>query len=565
MISWLNNRKIGAKLALPLAAVALSSGVMAWDARGGIREISALTEAIANRYSLRQRLVLEAAISVNDASTQEKNVMLERDADPRASYQRNYERAIGDARRILEQLIANAANAERRAGNMRILEALESYDAVARRAMALAVANDADGAFDISAGEGREARLRLVEMIQQRALDLKGDMERVSQEANDLEAAVLTRLYAAAAVGVLATLALLLWIGVGLIARPLARMAAGMERLAGGDLEIEVGGADRADEVGVLARALEVFRRNGQEVKRLSAAMDEERRRLEQERRKAMASLADDFQASVGGAIGIVASASTELEQTARTMTAAAQEAGARAGEAAQGREAATQNVSTVAAASEELAASISEISRQVTQSASVVRQAVEEARRTDMTVEALAASASRIGDVVRLISDIAAQTNLLARNATIEAARAGEAGKGFAVVAGEVKALAAQTAKATEEIGHQIGEMRGATDGAVSAVRTIASTIARIDEISSAIAAAVEEQGAATREISTSVQRAAEGTGQVSRNVAGVDRAANDTGAAATQVLASAGDLSRQAERLRAEVDRFLATVRAA
>jgi methyl-accepting chemotaxis protein len=510
-------------------------------------------------------VILEAAIRVNNATIQEKNAILEQDAARTAEFERAYGRAIDQARESIDALIARSSTPERRAGNVRIREAIDAYDVVTRRSIAHALKNENEQAFRISGGEGREARMRLVEMIEQRAQIVQADMERISKETDALEASLVTQLYVSATVGVLAALGLLLWIGNGMIAGPLSRMSGAMDRLAGGDLDIEVHGAERKDEVGVLARALEVFKKNGLEVRRLAAAAEEEKRRGEEERRKAMLGLADSFESSVGGVIGIVASASTELEQTARQMSVSAREAGTKAGEAAQGTETASQGVNTVAAAAEELSASISEISRQVSQSATVARQAVEEAKRTDSTVEALAASAARIGEVVRLISDIAGQTNLLALNATIEAARAGEAGKGFAVVAGEVKALASQTAKATEEIGRQIAEMRGATDGAVTAVRGIATTIARIDEIASAIAAAVEEQGAATREISGSVQRAAQGTARVTESVAGVDRAANDTGAAATQVLAAAGELSRQAEGLRTEVGRFLNNVRTA
>ncbi len=352
-------------------------------------------------------------------------------------------------------------------------------------------------------------------------------------------------------------------IGTG-IARPVVAMTEAMRRLAGGDKSIEVPARGRKDEIGAMADAVEVFKQNAIEMDRLAAEQRKEQQRKE-ERQKTIDGYIASFESQVAGILGTLASAATEMNQTAESMSATAEETSRQSSAVAAASEEATTNVQTVASAAEELSASVAEISRQVAQSTEISGQAVEEVSRTNATVKGLAEAAQKIGDVVQLINDIASQTNLLALNATIEAARAGEAGKGFAVVASEVKSLANQTAKATEEIGAQIGAIQNATGGAVQAIEGIGGTIAKVSEIATTIASAVEEQGAATQEIARNVQQAAAGTTEVSSNIAGVSEAAQQTGAASAQVLATAGDLAKQSEVLKAEVDDFLAKVRAA
>ncbi len=271
------------------------------------------------------------------------------------------------------------------------------------------------------------------------------------------------------------------------------------------------------------------------------------------------------FEATTAGLVGTVASASTELEATARAMSATTGETMQQATNVAAAVEEASVNVQTVASAAEELSASISEIARQVAQSSEITNQAVEDANRTDIIVKTLAEGAQKIGDVVGLISTIAGQTNLLALNATIEAARAGEAGKGFAVVASEVKSLANQTAKATDDIRQQVAQIQLATKEAVAAIEEITRTIGEVSRIAASISTAVEEQGAATQEIARNVHEAAAGTQQVSVNIVGVSQGAAETGAAASEVLAAAGELSGQAERLSGDVQKFVADVKAA
>ncbi len=358
---------------------------------------------------------------------------------------------------------------------------------------------------------------------------------------------------------------LLAWlIGRG-VAGPVKAMTGAMTELAAGKLETDIPARDNRDEIGAMAKAVQVFKDNAIAVRRMEEEAKAAAIQADAEKKAAMRKLADDFQSAVGGVVNGVASAATEMQGSAQALTTTAEQTSRQASAVSAATEEASTNVQTVAAASEELAASVTEISRQVTTSSGIANKAVEQARATDAKVQGLSAAASQIGDVVRLIADIAGRTNLLALNATIEAARAGEAGKGFAVVASEVKNLATQTAKATEEIGAKVTEMQSATADSVEAIRSIGETIAEMSAIAAGIASAVEEQGAATQEIARNVQEAAKGTQEVSSNIGGVTQASGETGAAAGQMLGAAKELSVQAETLRREVDGFLATVRAA
>ncbi|UPK25505.1 methyl-accepting chemotaxis protein [Bradyrhizobium sp. 195] len=350
------------------------------------------------------------------------------------------------------------------------------------------------------------------------------------------------------------------------IARPMRALTVAMEKLAGGDFSVVLPGLGRKDEVGEVAGAVEKFKVVSEQKARAEADARMRQDQIAAEQRKAeMYRLADSFEGAVGEIVGTVSSASTELEGSATTLTSTAERTQELTTMVAAASEEASTNVQSVASATEELSSSITEISRQVQESARVASEAVSQARTTTDRVGELSKAAARIGDVVELINTIAGQTNLLALNATIEAARAGEAGRGFAVVASEVKALAEQTAKATGEIGQQIAGIQSATEQSVGAIRDISDTIEKLSEISSTIAAAVEEQGAATQEISRNVQQAAAGTHQVSSNITDVQRGASETGSASSQVLSAAQMLSGDSNRLKLEVSKFLGTVRAA
>jgi methyl-accepting chemotaxis protein len=350
------------------------------------------------------------------------------------------------------------------------------------------------------------------------------------------------------------------------ISRPLSAMTTAMIELAKGNFEIVLPGLGRADEIGEIAQAVETFKISVKQKARDEAdAKIRQDQAAAQQRKADMISLADEFESAIGEIVETVSSASTELEVSASTLTKTAVRSQELTTMVAAASEEASTNVQSVASATEELSSSVNEISRQVQESARMASEAVDQARKTNGRVGELSEAAARIGDVVELINTIAAQTNLLALNATIEAARAGTAGRGFAVVASEVKALAEQTSKATGEIAQQINGIQSATQDSVGAIKEISGTIEKLSEISSTIAAAVEEQGAATQEISRNVQQASLGTMQVSSHVTDVQHGASETGAASSQVLSAAHSLSNESNRLKLEVGRFLSSVRAA
>jgi methyl-accepting chemotaxis protein len=390
------------------------------------------------------------------------------------------------------------------------------------------------------------------------------DQQQIGKATDDLIADTRSQILIVT-IGVQVVGILLAWLIGRAISRPIVQMSGAMKELANGNLSVEVIGAGRPDEIGLMACTVEVFKNNALEVVRLKEEQEEVERRASAQHKVEMQRLADNFEGAVGEIIQTVTSASTELEASAGTLTSTADRSQELATSVAAASEQASANVQSVASATEEMASSISEISRQVQNSARIAGEAVDQARKTNVRIGQLADAANRIGDVVELINTIAGQTNLLALNATIEAARAGDAGRGFAVVAQEVKALAEQTARATGEISQQVSGMQAATQDSVGAIREIGGTIERMSEIASTIASAVEEQGAATQEISRNVQQAAQGTQQVSSNICDVQRGATETGSASSQVLAAAQSLSRDSNRLKDEVTRFMETVRAA
>ena len=349
------------------------------------------------------------------------------------------------------------------------------------------------------------------------------------------------------------------------ISGPLNLLRGKMEALAGGELGGEIPGVGRGDEVGKMAATVQIFKDNALRMRELEKAEAASREQAAAERRSAMDGLASDFERSVNGIVRSVSAAAAGMQTTAQSMTATASDASARAANVSAASQSASGNVGTVASAAEELSSSVAEISRQVGRSSQIASQAVTDAERTNATVQVLSTGAEKIGEVVKLIHSIAAQTNLLALNATIEAARAGESGRGFAVVASEVKALANQTAKATEEISGQVEAMQQSTSDAVAAISGISRTIAQMSEITTSISSSIEQQGDATREIARNIQSVAAGSSEISAHIGGVTTAATAAGAAASEVLENARELDHQSGMLRSAVDGFLAKVRAA
>ena len=349
------------------------------------------------------------------------------------------------------------------------------------------------------------------------------------------------------------------------ISKPLGLLGTRMREIADGKLDGEIPGVGRGDEVGAMAATVQIFKDSALRIRGLEQAEAATQARAADERRAAMENIASDFERSVTGIVRSVSTAAAGMQTTAQSMTATASDASARAATVGAASESSSNNVGTVASAAEELSSSVAEITRQVARSSEVASQAVADAERTNATVQALSTGAEKIGEVVKLIHSIAAQTNLLALNATIEAARAGESGRGFAVVASEVKALANQTAKATEEISAQVAAMQASTSEAVTSIGGITATIAQMSEITSSISSAMDQQGDATREIARNIQSIAAGSSEISAHIGGVTTAASATGKAASEVLSNARELDNQSGMLRNAVDEFLGKVRAA
>lgn len=561
---FLNNLRIITKLALPVAlVVAVTIGLIAL-AKSGIDTLTREMHEVIDVHANRRALALSIEANLNEAGIQEKNLIIESRAEERASYDNIYRQAKQATLKDLDNLIAFSDTPEWRARSEGLKQTVKDFFLVMDKSVTHALLNEPDDAFKVSTSEGRAHDLKTQKAIDELTEASTRALDAAKAEAATLASSTSTNLIISSIAGLVIVIGLLGFIALYGIVRPLGRTTSAMGGLANGDLSVAVTGVDRGDEVGHLARSLQVFKDNAIEARRLAAEQEADNE-AKMRRAHHLDQLTQAFESKVSSLTQVLSTAASDMEATAQSMTGVADQTNRQTVTAASAAEQTSANVQTVAAATEELSISIREIASQVAKSSQIAERAVVDARRTNDTVQTLSASAEKIGDVVALINNIAGQTNLLALNATIEAARAGEAGKGFAVVASEVKELANQTSKATDEISAQIGSVQQATNQAVGAIQKIAATIAEMSQISISIAAAMEEQGAATSEIARNVQQAARGTELVTDNIAEVRQGAGETGSAATQVLDAAKELARHSDDLGREVESFLTGVKAA
>ncbi|MBP2301784.1 methyl-accepting chemotaxis protein [Azospirillum picis] len=562
---WFSDRKLVHKLLIPTLLLLAVMGSVVWTARSALVELTASTGRVTEVVAGRLAAALAIQSAMGEAMDAEANALVAGTRERIDAAVAIYKEDIAKALEGIDRLAAAYDNAADREAVADIKTIVAEYERVSQKAVELARSYDTDSAMRVSIDVGRPVRQKLTAALGERVDRSLEETKMAEARALELSDSVTTRLTTVAAAGLLVAIGLFGSIIAVFVVRPLHRLIADMTAIAGGDLAVSVRGAERQDEVGLLARALAVFKENGLAIRKLQEEREAQKQQAEEERKAGMRALADRFDADVQDVVQAVASAARHLRSNAETMTAVAGRTTEQASTVAATTAQSSANVATVAAASEQLGSSIGEIGRQVNAAAAIARNAVEEGARTNALVTRLVQAAQRIGDVVSLIQDIASQTNLLALNATIEAARAGEAGKGFAVVAQEVKALATQTARATEEIGSQIAEIQTVTDGTVGAIQSIGRTITEVDTIAGAIAAAVEQQTAATHEIGRNIQQAAQGTQLVTGSITGVSSAAGEVGQAASEVLGAADSLSRDSDRLRDQIQTFIAEVRAA
>jgi methyl-accepting chemotaxis protein len=472
-----------------------------------------------------------------------------------------YKEQLAEARKKYEKLIEDPAE---RALYENFGRDWSSFAIEFQKVLELSKANKDEEARTYNTQKARPFYLKANEDLS-KLIELNVKAADDANMVSDIAYASAIRLAIGGMAGSTLLMILLAFFNIRSISNGIATVTKPMGELAAGNLSVEIPNRGEKTEIGAIADAVQIFKQGLIERRDLEAAAKETEIRSATQRRTDMNALAAKFEGTVGNIIDTVSSSTTELEATAVTLTRTAETTQRLTATASRASNDASQNVQTVASATEELSSSVNEIARQVQESSRIATEAVQQAARTDQRMNELSTAAQRIGDVVKLITAVAEQTNLLALNATIEAARAGEAGRGFAVVASEVKALASQTAKATDEISAQISSMQDAAHDSVTAIKEIGGTIGRISEIASLIASAVEEQGAATQEIARNVQQAAQGTTQLASNLGDVDRGAAETGSASTQVLSSAKSLANEGSRLKVEVGRFLDTVRAA
>ncbi len=564
MINFFINLRLLAKIAVPVGLlVIVMSAVIVYTQftlSGFVNKANHLVDVSFDR----NLSILTIADNLNQVSLREKSSLTEKDKKLIETYIVFEQKTLKESLDIIEKLIRVAPTPTDLKNAEKLKQSAVEYFKIAEQSLILSRDDKVEEAINFSSTTVRKARRESSDIIYSEVANIKKQVDEERNQFSEFAQEAGFVLLTTASVGLLTSISILFAIVIATIVRPLRVMTDQMAELARGNLSIDVRGIGRRDEVGILARALEVFKTNAIDVARLAEEQELVKAQAEIDKKNAMAKLADDFERSVTVVVDAVTASSLSLRDSAQSMTGIASTTTEQSSAVAAAIEQTTTNVQAVAGASHELTASIAEIGRQINESALISGDAVQQAERTSNSVEGLSLAAEKIGAVVLMIENIATQTNLLALNATIEAARAGEAGKGFAVVASEVKTLANQTAQATQDIQGQVSEIQSATGKTAHEIEQIARVINRLNEISTAIAAAVEEQVAATHEISRNVQHAASGTQEVSVNITGVSTAAGQTGTAAHSVLVSATELQAQSQRLREEMKRFVAEVRA-
>ncbi|WP_081504509.1 methyl-accepting chemotaxis protein [Magnetospirillum molischianum] len=562
MKRWFLNASVFIKILLPVILVIATIIVTITISYIGLKSLSQSASDIIDIDVKRSLITMDMKAEVNNATVAALSSLIQNTEEEQKIVQTRYEASIGLVAKSLETGTTLATTPERRAAAADLKTKFETYDAATRAAMKMIQAGDRDGAARMFMTDARAARLAFADAVEQRVnFNIKA-MEHSEDGMHALMSTITLELILLAT-GLTAIALLVLYLIVSrLVTSPLSRLSVTVDQLTKGDTDIDVTDSDRRDEIGHIAKALLVFRQNT--IERMEIAQSERDRIATSDyRSKAVGELMSAFQNRANTVLSEVEAAQTELEHTARTLAETAEQSQERVTTVASATQQATSNVESVASAAEELSTSIREIGRQVEQSSRLSSTAAEEAKETNATVRGLAEASGRIGEVINLINDIASQTNLLALNATIEAARAGESGKGFAVVANEVKNLANQTAKATDEIGNQISAVQASTQQAVTAIGGIVTRIDEINSIAAGIASAVEQQSAATAEIARNVQQAAQGTNEVASAITGVSLAATDTGTASSEVLNSTRTLAASSGTLRAELLKFLDDMR--
>jgi len=558
----LSRLSISAKLFTIVSFLFLAIAVIGGFAFLQMRSINIAAQDIQAQWLPKVRWIGEMRVQSARYRAVLRDYLIVADAE-RADVDKNLAARKADFEKAAKAYQSMASSAAERDLADELEKQWQAFLGAALDVQSLAAKGDLAGAKGVNAGKvvpvGRAMDLTLAKLVDfnDKGAEVAGE----GAEATYLSAIRLTAVILAVAIvlGLGAAIYMVRDIrrGIGSILKP-------MGQLTDGELTAEIPHRGETTEIGRIATALQIFKQALLAKKASDDAVDADRA-VNAARAQRISTATGDFEAMIGELVRSLASASTELEASASTLSSTADHTQELTTMVAAASEEASTNVQSVASATEELSSSVNEISRQVQESARMAGDAVDQARKTNDRVGELAKAAARIGDVVELINTIAGQTNLLALNATIEAARAGEAGRGFAVVASEVKALAQQTAKATGEIGQQVADIQAATQESVSAIGQISGTIEKLSEVSSTIAAAVEEQGAATQEISRNIQQAAQGTQQVSTHITDVERGASETGSASSQVHAAAKSLAGESDRLKNQVEKFLHTVRTA